>query len=246
MHQESYEAVSRAPGSFAQFRRGVDLLLERKVPFVVKGALLPPNRAEMDEFEAWAATIPWMDQPRAIPCSSICATVVTIRPRTGSSSRCGVSPEEGLAVLTRDEAEYRKEMAEFAAKFMGPAGDRLFACGAGHGSERRCLWPRPAVHGRARARADCGRPYFFAGGGSRVLRNVCATCGRPTPSTCAAAPAAFSRVCASSARPNRGRSTGRWTRRWNTSVRWLMRRRVAWAGWARVSMHGKSRLRRIL
>ena len=60
MHQESYEAVSRVPGSYAQFRRGVDLLLEREVPFVVKGALLPPNRAEIDVFEAWARTIPWM------------------------------------------------------------------------------------------------------------------------------------------------------------------------------------------
>jgi MoaA/NifB/PqqE/SkfB family radical SAM enzyme len=58
MHKESYETVSRVPGSFAQFRRGVDLLLERKIPFVVKSAFLPPNKTEMDEFEAWAGTIP--------------------------------------------------------------------------------------------------------------------------------------------------------------------------------------------
>ena len=63
MHRESYEAVSRVPGSYAQFRRGVDLLLERGVPFVVKGVLLPPNRGEMDEFEAWAATLPGMTEP---------------------------------------------------------------------------------------------------------------------------------------------------------------------------------------
>ena len=63
MKPESYEAVSRAPGSYAEFRRGVGLLLDRRVPFVVKGALLPPNRCEMDEFEAWAATIPAMDRP---------------------------------------------------------------------------------------------------------------------------------------------------------------------------------------
>ena len=67
MHKESYEAVTRVPGSFAQFRRGVDLLLDRKVPFVVKAALLPPNRHEMEELEKWAATIPWMDHPPNTP-----------------------------------------------------------------------------------------------------------------------------------------------------------------------------------
>ena len=131
MHQESYEAVSRVPGSFAQFRRGVDLLLERKVPFVVKGALLPPNRGEMDEFEAWARTIPGMDQPPGY------SMFFDLRNRRDDPAKnrliesLRVSPEEGLAVLTRDEAKYRAEMAEFAAKFMGPSGDRLFACGAG-------------------------------------------------------------------------------------------------------------------
>ncbi|MCL4501914.1 MAG: radical SAM protein, partial [Deltaproteobacteria bacterium] len=63
MRRESYEAVSRVRGSFAEFWRGVNLLLEAGIPFVVKGALLPPNRREMEEFEAWAATIPAMDRP---------------------------------------------------------------------------------------------------------------------------------------------------------------------------------------
>ena len=131
MRQESYEAVSRAPGSFAQFRRGVDLLLDRKVPFVVKGALLPPNRAEMDEFEAWALSLPGMDQPPGY------SMFFDLRNRRDDPAKnrliqsLRVTPEEGLAVLTRDEAKYRAEMAEFAAKFMGPSGDVLFACGAG-------------------------------------------------------------------------------------------------------------------
>jgi len=33
-------------------------------------------------------------------------------------------------VLARDEARYRKDMSEFALKFMGIVGDSLFACGA--------------------------------------------------------------------------------------------------------------------
>jgi radical SAM protein with 4Fe4S-binding SPASM domain len=131
MRRDSYEAVSRAPGSFAQFRRGVELLLDRGVPFIVRGALLPPNRGEIREFEAWAATIPAMDGPPGY------SMFFDLRNRRDDPEKnrviesLRVSPEEGVAILTRDEARFRGEMAEFGQKFMGAAGDRLFACGAG-------------------------------------------------------------------------------------------------------------------
>ena len=63
MKRKSYEAVSRQPGSYAEFRRGIGLLLKNKIPFVVKGAWLPANKSEIDEFESWAASIPGMDKP---------------------------------------------------------------------------------------------------------------------------------------------------------------------------------------
>jgi radical SAM protein with 4Fe4S-binding SPASM domain len=133
MHAESYEALSRVPGSFVQFRRGVDLLLERRVPFIVKSALLPPNRLEMEEFETWAATIPWMDTPPGY------AMFYDLRNRRDDAGKnrliesLRLTPQEGVAVLTRDAPRYRKEMSEFAARFMGSPGDLLFGCGAGHG-----------------------------------------------------------------------------------------------------------------
>jgi radical SAM protein with 4Fe4S-binding SPASM domain len=133
MRRESYEAVSRAPGSFAEFRRGVELLLEAGIPFVVKGALLPPNRREMEEFEAWAATIPAMKEP---PTYSL---FFDLRGRRDSPAKnrlirsLRVSPEEGVALLRRLGPAYLKEMQEFCGKFMGPPGERLFSCGAGHG-----------------------------------------------------------------------------------------------------------------
>jgi MoaA/NifB/PqqE/SkfB family radical SAM enzyme len=133
MHKESYETVSRVPGSFAQFRRGVDLLLERKIPFVVKSAFLPPNKTEMDEFEAWAGTISWMDkQPRY-------SMFFDLRNRRDDEKKNALiaslrlTPQEGVAVLTRDAAKYRKDMEEFAGKFMGTLGESLFRCGVGNG-----------------------------------------------------------------------------------------------------------------
>jgi radical SAM protein with 4Fe4S-binding SPASM domain len=133
MHAESYEAVSRVPGSYSQFRRGVDLLLDRGVPFVVKGALLPANRGEVEEFEAWAATIPWMDKPPSY------AMTFDLRNRRDDERKnelirsLRLPPDEAVAMLTRRPEEYRREMTEFAGRFMGPQGDVLFACGAGHG-----------------------------------------------------------------------------------------------------------------
>ena len=132
MRKESYEAVSRTPGSFAQFRRGIALLLEHQVPFVVKGVLLPPNRGETDEFEAWARTLPWMDKSPGY------SMFFDLRNRRDDSAKndliCSlrVTPEEGLAVLARHEAEYREGMAQFAASFVGKPDNRLFHCGAGH------------------------------------------------------------------------------------------------------------------
>ena len=133
MHAESYEAVTRVPGSFAQFWQGVNLLLDRKVPFVVKSALFPQNKQEIDEFEAWARMIPWMTERPGY------SMFFDLRNRRDDANKNRLiesvrqSPQDGLAVLTRDGAKYRKEMAEFASKFMGPPGDQLFGCGAGCG-----------------------------------------------------------------------------------------------------------------
>jgi radical SAM protein with 4Fe4S-binding SPASM domain len=131
MRAESYDAVACAPGAYAEFRRGVDLLLERQIPFVVKSVLLPPNRAEIDEFEAWAAKIPWMEHDPNY------AVHLDLRVRRDSPaknrriSRLRFSPEEGVALAARREEAYRRGMCAFSSGFMGPPGDRLFSCGAG-------------------------------------------------------------------------------------------------------------------
>jgi len=133
MKRTSYETVTRVPHSYEAAWRGIHLLLENQVPFVVKGALLPPNRDEMNDFEAWASTLPWMDRPPSY------AMFFDLRYRRDSEIQnrtiegLRVSPEEGLAVLARRPETYLREMKEFCSKFMRPSSDRLFSCGSGVG-----------------------------------------------------------------------------------------------------------------
>ena len=134
MNRSSYEAVTRVPGSFEAAWRGINLLLEKKIPFVVKSALLPPNKREMDEIEAWALNIPWMDKP---PSYSM---FFDLRCRQNSGNKnqlikgLRLSPEEVLKMLTRKKAEYFREMRDFCRKFTRPSGATIFSCGAGKGS----------------------------------------------------------------------------------------------------------------
>ncbi|MBM3130267.1 MAG: radical SAM protein [Chloroflexi bacterium] len=131
MRAESYDAVARVPGAFAQFWRGVNLLLERGVPFIVKQALLPPNRAEIAEFEAWAKTIPWMTKPPSYSMNFDLRNRRDDARKNAQIAALRLLPEETIALLARDEAKYRKNMEEFRAKkFMGAPGDKLLNCGA--------------------------------------------------------------------------------------------------------------------
>lgn len=130
MKKSSYEAVTRVDGSFEAAWQGINLLLEYKIPFVVKSALLPPNKAEIEEFEKWAATIPGIDKP---PSYSMFFDLRCRRDEEKNKiiKSLRVSPKEGLKVLRRNKDKYIKEMREFCSKFMYPAGDKLFSCGSG-------------------------------------------------------------------------------------------------------------------
>lgn len=132
MKKTSYEAVTRTPGSFEAAWRGINLLLEKKVPFVVKSALLPPNREEVEDFEAWASEIPWMDD---VPPYSVFFDLHCRRNEKKNQTIQGLrpAPELGVEFLARRKERYLKEVGAFCSKFIGPPGDSLFACGAGLG-----------------------------------------------------------------------------------------------------------------
>ena len=131
MKRESYEAVTGTPGSFEAAWRGIHLLLERKVPFIVKSVLLPPNKDEVKELEAWASTLPWMDKP---PSYSMFFSLRCPRDSDEKNNlikKLRISPEEGLGILSRKQGKYLDETKEFCSKFMGVPGEKLFSCGSG-------------------------------------------------------------------------------------------------------------------
>ncbi|MFO7676102.1 MAG: radical SAM protein [bacterium] len=144
MRADSCDAVTRVPGSHAEARRGIELLTARGVPVVIKGAVLPPNLGELDEIETWTASLPAVEQPPAF------TMFFDLRGRRDSDARnrriagLRVSPEAGVALLNRHRERYLGDMRQFCAKFIGPPGDRLFTCGAGHGT---CV----DAYGRAQA-----------------------------------------------------------------------------------------------
>lgn len=133
MHPESYDAAAASRGAFAEFWRGVELLREYNIPFIVKQSILPPNRAELAEFEAFASTLPRMEKQPQYTMN------FNLRARRDNPAKnrfiqiLRLTPDETVAMLAR-APNYRKSMREFAAKFMGPPGDKLFNCGAGRGA----------------------------------------------------------------------------------------------------------------
>jgi radical SAM protein with 4Fe4S-binding SPASM domain len=135
MRPETYDAVACSPGAFESFWRGANLLLENQVPFIVKGALLPENEADVQALKNWAHTIPWMDREPTF------TVLFDLRGRHDSPARNRLiqnlrhSPESYIEWIKQQvnisADSYFHEMHQFCSKFIGPGGANLFNCGAG-------------------------------------------------------------------------------------------------------------------
>ncbi|MCK4338328.1 MAG: radical SAM protein, partial [Candidatus Aminicenantes bacterium] len=128
MSKASYEAVSRKAGAFESAQRGIALLLERNIPFEIKGVLLPQTKHEIGDIEVFARAIPWMDHP---PVLSI---FLDLRCRRDSDTKNRLiiglrnSPEDCLNYLTRDKKAYIEEKKAFFRQFSRIPGQGLFPC----------------------------------------------------------------------------------------------------------------------
>lgn len=134
MTRESCESVTGVPGSYQALRRGMALLSEKKVPYIVKSALLPPNASEMSEFASWASQLPWMEDPPGY------LALFDLRGRRDSAQknrsiqRLRRTATKAHARLMAENPAQREGIRSFVARFSGPPGDRLFSCSAGKGS----------------------------------------------------------------------------------------------------------------
>jgi MoaA/NifB/PqqE/SkfB family radical SAM enzyme len=173
MHSESYDAVAAARGAFSEFRRGVDLLRSHHIPFIVKYAVLPPNRHEIDEFEVFADALSYMDEK---PGYSVNFDLRARRDNPLKNrliEKLRLAPVETVTLLMRN-TDYRRGMRGFCGKFMMPPGGNLFNCGAGYGvcvdaygKAQMCMLLRHPgmvydLYGDNAARANGGSPLQYA------------------------------------------------------------------------------------
>jgi len=135
MSEASYEAMTRRKGSFAEFRRGIDLLVQASIPLTLSGAFRPPYLEEMRALRDWAAELPnVVGTPNQV-------MFYDLRWRRESPSRnrsiaeLRAVPEEVLeaGVLV---AGHEPVTLEFCRKFIGPGGEKVFSCGIG---QRPCV-----------------------------------------------------------------------------------------------------------
>jgi radical SAM protein with 4Fe4S-binding SPASM domain len=131
MSQKTYEAVTRVPGSYGEFRRGVALLQQNNIPFIVKGVLLPQNEDEVEPFEAWAATLPWMDSPPGYTLLLDQRARRDFAEKNQLIKSLRAAPAGVVNFFRRRGESYLKDMQVFCSKFMGPPGELLFTCGSG-------------------------------------------------------------------------------------------------------------------
>lgn len=132
MHPESYDTAAGTKGAYHEFKRGVDLLLEYNIPFVLNRPFfrrIKPNlkslKPGLQLFRRWIK-----------PGFSMNFELRARRDDPGKNERIKklrLTPDETVAMLARDP-KYVPGMQEFCSKLMRPPGEKLFSCGAGHGT----------------------------------------------------------------------------------------------------------------
>jgi sulfatase maturation enzyme AslB (radical SAM superfamily) len=146
MSPESYDRAVGRKGAFAEFRRGVALLEQHQIPFIVKAALLPFLKDDLAEFETWAQTIPRMDKS---PGYSMNFDLRSRRDDPAKNARIAklrATPEETVGMMSRNQCpakswmehgtldtpvEYLCSVAHAQARHLGLITDNVVGAGGG-------------------------------------------------------------------------------------------------------------------
>jgi radical SAM protein with 4Fe4S-binding SPASM domain len=122
----TYERVTGVPGSHARCRRGIDLLLARKLPVKLKSVALTINRHEIDDMKSFAADlgVPFKFDAMMSPRLDCGLSPLDVR----------LTPEDLVELDLRDPARVNDWLA-FAARYLNPAQspppDQVYFCGGG-------------------------------------------------------------------------------------------------------------------
>jgi MoaA/NifB/PqqE/SkfB family radical SAM enzyme len=131
MAPETEEAVTGNPGSHQAALRGVRRLVEHRIPFVVKGTVLPQTEREVDRFEAWARELPGRNGRPDY------AVLFDLRSRRDDEAKnvrirsLRIGPGEYVRLAARGGKDHVAEIRAFVERFGGEPGDRLFSCLSG-------------------------------------------------------------------------------------------------------------------
>ncbi len=133
--KETYERVTRRPGSFSRFMRGLDLLMENGLKVRLKAMALRSNLSELPEIAAFCRERT-KDFFRFDPFLHLRFDGDPAGNREIKSER--LSPGE-IVALERMDSERFRSLEEGCDKLIIPefkqfAGNQLFLCGAGEGS----------------------------------------------------------------------------------------------------------------
>ncbi|OGW45964.1 MAG: hypothetical protein A2Y66_04465 [Nitrospirae bacterium RBG_13_41_22] len=124
--KETYETVTRIPGSYEKCIQGIELLLERKLPLKLKTMVMTVNKHEIWDMKKYAEELGV--EFRFDP-------VLNLRVDGNQKpAEFRISPEEVVALDLADEKRI-KEWREFCDKFGGPPQnpEYTYQCGAGKG-----------------------------------------------------------------------------------------------------------------
>lgn len=124
LNRETYEQITRVPGSFDQCMRGIDLLLQRKLPLTLKTPVLTLNQSDIPKIQRYADGL-GLDF-RFDPSLNF---------RLDSNPAPGqfrITPEQVVA-MDLEDSKRTDEWHEFCRKYVTPPPDPdlLYQCGAG-------------------------------------------------------------------------------------------------------------------
>jgi radical SAM protein with 4Fe4S-binding SPASM domain len=121
--KETFERVTRVPGSYHRCMRGIELLLERDIPLKLKTTVTTLNRHELDDTTAYAESLGVEHRFDAL-----------LIPRLDGSKdpyAFRLTPDE-LVSLDREDGQRRLELERLCRDVWGhSSNEMLYICGAG-------------------------------------------------------------------------------------------------------------------